>query len=171
MGCCGVSGAPSTVAPATGTPTPAQKPATGETPTTTPAPITPPPTTTPAPITPPPPATTPTTPAAPATTPPSLEKATSGLPTLENSALLTISVPYEAKITINGLATQSTGSRRQYASFGLQPGLNYQYDIHAEIVRDGKIVEESKTVTLTAGQQEAVAFGFNKPAEGMASAD
>ncbi len=83
--------------------------------------------------------------------------------------MLTVYVPYEAKITINGLPTQSTGSRRQYASFGLKPGMNYKYDIHAEIVRDGKIVEESKTVTLTAGQQDAAAFGFNKPTEGMAT--
>ncbi len=85
--------------------------------------------------------------------------------------MLTVYVPYEAKITINGLPTQSTGSRRQYASFGLKPGMNYKYDIHAEIVRDGKIVEENKTVTLTAGQQNSAAFGFNKPAEGMAGTE
>ena len=32
-------------------------------------------------------------------------------------------------------------------------GLSYKYDVHAEIVRDGKLVEENKTVTLTAGEQ------------------
>ena len=48
------------------------------------------------------------------------------MPTIENSALLTISVPYEAKMTINGLPTRSTGSRRQYVSFGLQPGTELQ---------------------------------------------
>jgi uncharacterized protein (TIGR03000 family) len=92
------------------------------------------------------------------------------VPTADNSALLTVWVPYEAKLTINGLPTQSTGSRRQYASFGLQPGMSYKYDVHVEIVRDDKIVEEDKTITLTAGQQGALAFGFNvKPGEGVAS--
>ena len=118
-----------------------------------------------------PPATTPPGLEKPLTPLPGLEKSTTELPSLNNRALLTIYVPYEAKITINGLPTQSTGSRRQYALFGLQPGLNYQYEIHAEIVREGKIVEENKTVTVTAGQQESVAFGFNvSPAAGVASA-
>jgi uncharacterized protein (TIGR03000 family) len=84
---------------------------------------------------------------------------------------LTIWVPYEAKITINGLPTTSTGSRRQYVSFGLQRGYNYKYLVHAELVRDGKIVEENQTVTLTAGDQGAVAFGFNAKTETVAAAN
>ena len=141
-GCCGGSG---TVVPLT--PTPA---------TTMPAPATPTPATKPAPTT------TPTVPA-PTLNPTSLN-------TLDNSGLMTIWVPAEAKVTINGLATRSIGSRRQYVSFGLKPGFNYKYAVHAEIVRDGKIVEEDKTVTLTAGQQTGVAFGFNaKTTEGLAS--
>ena len=100
---------------------------------------------------------------------PALPK-TSGIPTLENSGLLTIWVPSEAKVTINGLTTKSTGSRRQFVSYGLQPGFSYKYDVHAEIVRDGKIVEENKIVTLTAGERGALAFGFNvKTDEAMAS--
>ncbi|MGO8690271.1 MAG: TIGR03000 domain-containing protein [Thermoguttaceae bacterium] len=161
MGCCGAGMVPGMTAPAAGTPTPATKPATppapGEAPATPPAPAP----TVPAPTT------TPTVPAP--TIPPT--PGTTGVPSLEDSALLTVYVPYQAKITINGLPTQSTGSRRQYASFGLKPGMNYKYDIHAEIVRDGKIIEENKTVTLTAGQQNSAAFGFNKPAEGMAGTE
>ena len=106
---------------------------------------------------------TPATKPAPATTPavPAPTMSPTSLNTLENSGLMTIYVPAEAKVTINGLATRSTGSRRQYVSFGLKPGFSYKYVVHAEIVRDGKIVEEDKTVTLTAGQQTGVAFGFN----------
>ena len=77
-------------------------------------------------------------------------------------------MPAEAKVTINGLATQSTGSRRQYVSYGLQAGLGYKYDVHAEIVRDGKIVEENKTITLTAGERR-LAFGFNVPDTNVAA--
>lgn len=108
---------------------------------------------------------------APTITPTVPPPATSGssLNTLENSGLMTIWVPAEAKVTINGLATRSTGSRRQYVSFGLKPGFSYKYVVHAEIVREGKVVEENKTVTLTAGQQTGVAFGFNVNTESLAS--
>jgi uncharacterized protein (TIGR03000 family) len=78
-----------------------------------------------------------------------------------NSGLLTIWVPAKAKVFINGMETSTTGSRRRYVSHGLQPGLTYKYAIRAEIVRDGKIATETKTVNLTAGGNEGVAFGFN----------
>ncbi len=44
---------------------------------------------------------------------------------------------------------------------GLEPGYSYEYEVHAEIVRDGEIIEDVRTVHLTAGAREAVAFGFN----------
>lgn len=84
-------------------------------------------------------------------------------PTSATSGLLTIYVPYEAKVTINGLDTKSTGSRREYVSYGLKPGYTYEYTIRAEIVRDGKPLSDERTVVLTAGARNAVAFGFNTP--------
>lgn len=75
--------------------------------------------------------------------------------------MLTVSVPYDAKVTVNGRLTKATGSRRQFISFGLQPGLSYKYVVKAEVVRDGQTVEDTRTVSLTAGQIESVAFGFN----------
>jgi uncharacterized protein (TIGR03000 family) len=88
----------------------------------------------------------------------------------ENSGILTIWVPFDAKVTINGLETRSTGSRRDYVSYGLKPGLSYKYVIHAQVARNGQMLEDSQTVTLTAGQVTAVAFGFNtQPAEQVAS--
>ncbi len=79
----------------------------------------------------------------------------------DRSGTLTVWVPYDAKVTVNGRATSSTGSRRQFISYGLQSGLNYKYVVKAEVVRNGQIVEDTKTVVLTAGQITAVAFGFN----------
>jgi uncharacterized protein (TIGR03000 family) len=79
----------------------------------------------------------------------------------ENSGVLTVWVPYDAKVTVNGLATSSVGSRRQFISHGLQSGLSYKYVVKAEVVRNGQTVEDTRTVTLTAGQITAVAFGFN----------
>lgn len=97
----------------------------------------------------------------PPTTPPPVK--TSAM-SFETSGVLTVWVPYDAKVTINGLVTKSTGSRRQFVSYGLKPGLSYKYVVKAELVRDGQTVEDSpptRTVNLTAGQITAVAFGFN----------
>jgi len=131
-------------------------------------PMTPTPAAKPAAPTPATPSATPAAPATPSTapvTPPT--PTTSQEPVQETSALLTIWVPAEAKVTINGLATRSTGSKRQYVSFGLKPGFSYKYEVRAAIVREGQIVEEARTISLTAGQRSAVAFGFNKPAEAI----
>ena len=86
---------------------------------------------------------------------------TSGAKTAANGGLLTVWVPYDAKVTVNGLATRSTGSRRQFVSHGLKPGFTYTYDVVAEVVRDGRVVRDSRTITLTAGERTAAAFGFN----------
>jgi uncharacterized protein (TIGR03000 family) len=88
----------------------------------------------------------------------------------EQSGVLTVWVPYDAKVTVNGRETRSTGSRRQFVSYGLQPGLNYKYVVQAQVIRDGKPQDDTRTVVLTAGQITAVAFGFNAPAQQVASA-
>jgi uncharacterized protein (TIGR03000 family) len=105
----------------------------------------------------------PTDPTPPAATSPALPKepgASLG-PTLNESGSITVWAPADAKVTINGLATRATGSKRQFVSFGLQPGLSYRYEIRAEITREGQVVSDTRTITLTAGQRGAVAFGFN----------
>jgi uncharacterized protein (TIGR03000 family) len=79
----------------------------------------------------------------------------------ENSGALTVWVPFDAKVYINGKETHSTGSRRQYVSYGLEPGMSYKYVVKVQVVRNGELQEDSKTETLTAGDIKAVAFGFN----------
>ncbi len=76
----------------------------------------------------------------------------------QDSAVLTVKVPAEAKIFVNGLATTSAGAERNYVSRDLRPGFNYTYELRAEFVREGKTVTESKSVTLTAGQTARVDF-------------
>ncbi len=98
------------------------------------------------------------------------EPTTRSQPTRDNSGLLTIYVPFDAKVTVNGHETASKGSRRQYVSFGLKPGLAYKYEIRAEVLRDGRPAIENRTVTLTAGDHTSVAFGFNvSTVEGLAA--
>lgn len=88
-----------------------------------------------------------------------------GMPTKTTSAdtsgVLTVWVPYNAEVTINGLKTTSKGSRRQFISHGLKPGFSYKYVVKATLIRDGQLHEDTEEVTLTAGKITAVAFGFN----------
>lgn len=108
-------------------------------------------------------ATMPTEPAAPSSSTPMSPNTTSVTPA-ETSGILTVWVPYDARVTVNGLETKSTGSRRQFVSYGLKPGFSYKYVVHAVIVRDGQTQEDTRTVVLTAGKIAAVAFGFNASA-------
>jgi uncharacterized protein (TIGR03000 family) len=91
--------------------------------------------------------------------------------TPDNTGILTVTVPYDAKVTINGLPTKSVGSRRQFVSYDLKEGFSYKYEVMAEVVRDGRIIEDTKTVVLTAGSTNVVAFGFNlAPSDNIAAA-
>jgi uncharacterized protein (TIGR03000 family) len=88
------------------------------------------------------------------------------LPQTQNSSAdaagtLTVWVPSNAKVTVNGRETSSTGNHRQFVSYGLKPGFSYKYVVKAVVVRDGQMQEDTRTVTLTAGQTTAVAFSFN----------
>lgn len=110
----------------------------------------------------------PAEPAAP--TPPPPAEPSAGMSAAE-SGFLTIWVPYDAKVTVNGLETKSTGSRRQFVSYGLKPGFSYKYEVKATVVRNGQTVEDNRTVILTAGEITAVAFGFNVSSQQVASAN
>jgi uncharacterized protein (TIGR03000 family) len=103
---------------------------------------------------------------APAAPPPGKTSATSA----ENSGILTVWVPYDAKVTVNGLETSSMGSRRQFVSYGLQSGLSYKYVVRAQVIRNGQVQDDTRTVTLTAGEVTAVAFGFNATGSQVAAA-
>lgn len=86
-------------------------------------------------------------------------------PKRDNSARLTISVPADARVMINGRPTESTGAHREYISHGLVSGLTYKYEVCAQVTRNGKTLEETKVVILTAGANEGVAFRFQAKSE------
>lgn len=76
-------------------------------------------------------------------------------------ATLTINVPAEAKIFVNGVATRSTGGNRRYVSRGLEVGNRYTYEVRAEMVRNGERVQETQTVQLEAGKSASIAFNLD----------
>lgn len=93
--------------------------------------------------------------------PPPPTDSNTGLSRPSASALLTVHVPADAQVFVNGLSTTSTGTLRRYVSNGLRWGYNYTYHIRAEIVRDGQLITENKTVKLQAGDKSDVEFALN----------
>ncbi len=83
----------------------------------------------------------------------------------DTSGILTVWVPYDAKVTINGLETRSTGSRREFVSYGLKPGLSYKYVVHAQVVREGKLLEDTRTVTLDGRSDRGRGLRLQHPAD------
>jgi uncharacterized protein (TIGR03000 family) len=89
------------------------------------------------------------------------------------SAMLNVTVPGDARIFVNDLATSSTGSQRHYVSRDLQPGYTYTYQLRAEYDQDGQTMTETKVVRLNAGQSARVSFDFadEAPAQSVAQQD
>ncbi len=75
-----------------------------------------------------------------------------------DGVMLTVSVPADAKVFVNGQATTSTGELRQYSTAGLTKGSAYRYQVRIELVRDGKPVSQEKTVSIAAGRTGSLAF-------------
>jgi uncharacterized protein (TIGR03000 family) len=76
-------------------------------------------------------------------------------------ATIVVRLPAEAKLTVDGSATQSTDRVRTFVSPPLQPGTDYHYTLRAEVTRDGKTVERTRDVNVRAGQTSEVNFDFD----------
>ncbi len=75
---------------------------------------------------------------------------------------ISILVPEDAQVVINGYVTKSTGRVRRYVSQNLKPGLVYPFNIQVNVVRDGRTLTDSRQVKLVGGTLEAVVFNFDK---------
>ncbi len=71
-----------------------------------------------------------------------------------------VSLPADAKLTINNAATKATSATRRFISPTLNKGRTYTYVFQAEIERDGKPVVVSKRVKVRAGAETRVRFEF-----------
>lgn len=85
-----------------------------------------------------------------------------------DQGLLSLRVPAEARVFINGLQTRSAGTRRQYISSGLAEGKLYPYTVRVLIPSSADPLSRTsterqwetrtKTVYLRAGQQVSLDF-------------
>jgi uncharacterized protein (TIGR03000 family) len=82
-----------------------------------------------------------------------------------DAGVLTVVVPADAKVYINGFETKSTGTVRQYVSYGLKQGASYRYEVRVVLAGN----EETRLVDLTAGQRFSVAVRPAPTAIGLAA--
>lgn len=75
-------------------------------------------------------------------------------------AKVLVSLPVDAKLFIDGHVTTSTTNSRTFVSPALEAGKDYVYTLKVEMVRNGLPVEESKTVTVRAGETTEVSFSL-----------
>jgi uncharacterized protein (TIGR03000 family) len=102
---------------------------------------------------------------------PKEEKKEPVAPPPEGSALpapatIIVSLPADAKLTIDGAKTTSTSDLRTFVSPVLQPGKTFHYTLKASVVRDGKTIEVEEKVEVRAGAQTRVTL---KPETSVAS--
>jgi uncharacterized protein (TIGR03000 family) len=85
----------------------------------------------------------------------------SSVTTTDSSVHLTVAVPSDARIFVNGNETTSTGAVRQFVSHGLEAGKSYRFQLRAEIAAaNGETLTEEKEVVATAGARQHVQFAF-----------
>jgi uncharacterized protein (TIGR03000 family) len=82
----------------------------------------------------------------------------SGSSSLQLPAQIVVTLPADARLTIDDGATQSVGTTRVFRSPPLPQDHPYSYTLKAEFVRDGKTVSVTKTAAVSAGKETLVSF-------------
>ena len=72
------------------------------------------------------------------------------------AARIVVSLPSDAKLTIDGDATTSTSDQRVFVSPSLPTGQEFHYTLKAEIVVNGKTEIVSEVVTVRAGEETRI---------------
>jgi uncharacterized protein (TIGR03000 family) len=72
------------------------------------------------------------------------------------SVLITVRLPAEASLTIDGARTTQTGQERQFVSPPLPTDKVFVYTLKATWTADGKKVEREKKVEVSAGARVSV---------------
>jgi uncharacterized protein (TIGR03000 family) len=84
-----------------------------------------------------------------------------------NEATLVVTLPEDAKLTIDGEETTSTSEQRVFVSPALQSGKLYEYSLEAKVLRDGKVQTATAQVTVRPGEVSRVELKV--PAKGVAA--
>jgi len=73
-------------------------------------------------------------------------------------ATIMVSLPVDAKLTVDGNATGSTSGVRTLVTPALDSAKSYSYTLQAETVRDGRTYRLEKQINVVGGQTTRVSF-------------
>jgi uncharacterized protein (TIGR03000 family) len=73
-------------------------------------------------------------------------------------ARITVELPEDAKLTVNGVACPLTTSKRVLETPRLQEGQTYYYTLEAQVVRNGETIAESRRVIFESDKNVSVDF-------------
>lgn len=85
-----------------------------------------------------------------------------------NRATITVQLPANAKLLVDGKATTSTSEIRRFTTPPLEAGKSFHYNFEARVEREGKIATISQRVEVRAGEQRDIRMSLPKadrPAE------
>jgi len=71
---------------------------------------------------------------------------------------LEIQVPADAKVTINGYVTTSTGTTRKFETAPVSIDGEYTFEIVTEVTRDGKLLTRKQSIDARSGTANMIAF-------------
>ncbi|HWG45600.1 MAG TPA: TIGR03000 domain-containing protein [Gemmataceae bacterium] len=77
-----------------------------------------------------------------------------------NEATIIVHLPANARLTIDGQATQSTSGTRTFVSPPLEAGKTYTYTLRGELDRNGRMVNAKQTVDVHAGGVSEITLDF-----------
>jgi len=77
------------------------------------------------------------------------------------SATIVVSLPANAKLTVDGAATTSTSAVRTLVTPALEVGATYVYTMQAEVTVDGRVQTQTQQVTVRGGETSNVNFSFS----------
>jgi len=82
--------------------------------------------------------------------------------TEDKTTTLRLHVPADAKVTLAGAATKSTGPVRVFNTSKLADGQTWEnYVVRAELTQDGQTVTREATITLNAGETRELTLDFD----------
>ena len=74
---------------------------------------------------------------------------------------MSVVVPEDARVYVNGILTSTPGTHRRYVSHGLMPGFRYTYEIEAVVNRSGRLIRDSHVVSVRAGETRDLALNLS----------
>lgn len=80
-----------------------------------------------------------------------------------DAAVLSIALPVDARVYINGRLTKTEGSVRNYVARKLDEGTEQGYQVKAILMRNGKQLVRTETVQMKRGVTRTLEFDFDKP--------